>query len=230
MLFSSAPAWSAIDCSPLDPRGSVSRELEGKAEASAATVFKVGKAGGSIEGKWRESIQNLAPAAAADVQAQVKYRFIYLFCNSVVSANDISTERKSELIEDMYRLMNEPSGVAGASGNAAKQPGKSSRPHAVKRTAKAPEKTDLGGAVTLMAPSADGAQGPRMVMGQPQTQDENRVSVGGNITANANGRDSKATGIRIRDGAPSVEFQPNTNIQVNSSDGGAVSGVDIGGK
>lgn len=57
-----------VDCSLLDPRASISSEKEAKVQASAKTLFKIAKAGGSIEGKLKKDIQNLQKGVSVSEQ------------------------------------------------------------------------------------------------------------------------------------------------------------------
>ena len=50
-------ALGEFNCAFLDPRASVSQTKEGKIEASVDTLYKVAKAGGSIEGKVKNEIE-----------------------------------------------------------------------------------------------------------------------------------------------------------------------------
>jgi hypothetical protein len=90
-----------VDCSQLDPRASVSTEMDGKVNASVATLYKIAKAGGSIEGKIKEEITNLQKGVPVTEQGLIKLRTLYLFCGMVANAKDISTERKVELFRVM---------------------------------------------------------------------------------------------------------------------------------
>ena len=90
-----------VDCSKLDPRAFVSREMEGKVKASVDTLYKIAKAGGSVEGKIKDEIQNLQKGAPVTEQGQIKLRTLYLFCGMVANARDISTDRKVELFKIM---------------------------------------------------------------------------------------------------------------------------------
>jgi hypothetical protein len=96
-------AIAQVDCSQLDPRASMSREMEGKLKISVDTLYKIAKAGGSIEGKIKDEIQNLQKDAPVTEQGQIRLRTLYLFCGMVANARDISTERKVEL----YKIMME---------------------------------------------------------------------------------------------------------------------------
>lgn len=104
--FSSVKA--EVDCSPLDPRASIAAEKEAKVQVSVNTLFKIAKAGGSVEGKLREEIQNLQKNTTVSEQGQIKLRTIYLFCGIVANAKDIPTERKIELYRTMTDLSTSP--------------------------------------------------------------------------------------------------------------------------
>lgn len=104
MLGSFLPITSVmaqVDCSQLDPRASVSTEMDGKVKASVATLYKIAKVGGSIEGKIKEEITNLQKGVPVTEQGLIKLRTLYLFCGMVANAKDISTERKVELFRVM---------------------------------------------------------------------------------------------------------------------------------
>jgi len=90
-----------VDCSLLDPRASISAEKEAKVQASVNTLFKIAKAGGGVEGKLKQDIQNLQKGVSVSEQGQIKLRTLFLFCGMVANAKDISTERKVNLFQIM---------------------------------------------------------------------------------------------------------------------------------
>src|SRR5216684_958672 len=77
-----------VDCSLLDPRVSVSREKEAKISGSAQTLYRIAKAGGSVEARAKEQIQNLTQGIAAGEQDSIKLRTLYIFCGMVANAKD----------------------------------------------------------------------------------------------------------------------------------------------
>lgn len=93
-----------VDCSQLDPRASVSKEMEGKVKLSVDTLYKIAKAGGSIEGRVKDEIYNLQKEVPVTEQGLIKLRTLYLFCGMVANAKDLSTERKVELFRVMMEV------------------------------------------------------------------------------------------------------------------------------
>lgn len=110
-LIYSGVAIADIDCSPLDPRVSLSAEKEAKLSASVSSLYKIVKAGGSIQGKLKNEIQNLQKDTPVSEQGQVQLRVLYLFCGTVANAKDISTERKVKLYQEMISRNNHPTPV-----------------------------------------------------------------------------------------------------------------------
>jgi hypothetical protein len=96
-----------VDCSILDPRASVSKNLNVKIEASVGTLYKIAKAGGSLETKTKTEIENLQKGALISEQGQVKLRTLFLFCEMVANAPDISTEKKAQLYKVMMNINSE---------------------------------------------------------------------------------------------------------------------------
>lgn len=97
-------AMAQMDCSQLDPRASVSREMEGKVQASVGTLYKIAKAGGAVEAKVKDEIRNLQKGASVTEQGLIKLRTLSLFCGMVANAKDLSTERKVELYKVMMEV------------------------------------------------------------------------------------------------------------------------------
>jgi hypothetical protein len=92
-----------VDCSLLDPRSSVSTEKEGKISASVDTLYKIAKAGGSVEGRMKDEIHNLQKGASVTEKTLIELRTLYLFCGMVANAKDITTDRKVELFNLMMK-------------------------------------------------------------------------------------------------------------------------------
>lgn len=107
-LALSSSVHSKVDCVPLDPRASVSKETEVKVRGSVATLYKIAKADGSMEVRTRAEIENLLAGAPALYREQIKLRTLYLFCELVANASDITTERKVELYLMMMKVKDEP--------------------------------------------------------------------------------------------------------------------------
>jgi hypothetical protein len=106
MALSTACFCAQMDCSPLDPRASVTTEKEGEIKASVNTLYKIARVGGSVKGKMREEIQNLQKGTPVTEQGLIARETLYLFCGMVANAKDISTERKFELFREMMEELN----------------------------------------------------------------------------------------------------------------------------
>ena len=103
VLTASVP-MAQMDCSKLDPRASVSSEIEGKIAGSVNTLYKIAKAGGSIQGKLKDDIHNLQMNANITDHTLIKLRTLYIFCGMVANADDLSTERKVKLFTEMMTV------------------------------------------------------------------------------------------------------------------------------
>lgn len=124
-----ALAQAGVDCTKLDPRASVATSHEGKVSATVETLYKIAKAGGAVEGKVRNEVDNLQKEAPLPERGQVALRTIYVFCGMVANATDISTERKVQLYQIMVKLDKEEASRPDTAGNRA-------RPAPVQRQAK----------------------------------------------------------------------------------------------
>lgn len=87
---------AGIDCSPLDPRARLSSTTEGKIQGSAETLYKVAKAGASIEGRVQREARNLQEGVPISEASNIQNRLIYVFCEMIAKDN-IPTERKLDL-------------------------------------------------------------------------------------------------------------------------------------
>ncbi len=96
--------FAQADCSLLDPRASVSKEREGKISGSVDTLFRIAKAGGSMEGKVKEEIQNLQKGAPVGERDLIKLRTVYLFCTMFANDKDLAPERKVSLFNLMMGI------------------------------------------------------------------------------------------------------------------------------
>jgi hypothetical protein len=106
-VMPTASVRAEVDCSLLDPRASVSTEKEGKITASVNTLFKIAKAGGSVDGKIRNEIQNLQKGSPVTEKSLIELRTLYLFCGMVANAKDITTDRKVALFNLMMKTKEE---------------------------------------------------------------------------------------------------------------------------
>jgi hypothetical protein len=109
LLQISITGFAQVDCSPLDPRVSVSTEREGKINIALGTLYKVAKIDGGIEGKLKTEIRNLQQGTETVSESlAVAARAIYLFCGMVANAKDLSTERKFQLFNSLQATMRDP--------------------------------------------------------------------------------------------------------------------------
>jgi tetratricopeptide (TPR) repeat protein len=96
--------FAQVDCSVLDPRASVSKEQEGKISGSLNTLYKIAKAGGSLEAKVKEEIQNLQKGVPVDEKNLIKLRAVYLFCGMFANDRDLTPERKVAIFNLMMGI------------------------------------------------------------------------------------------------------------------------------
>jgi hypothetical protein len=92
---------SRINCEPLDPRAKIAKETETKINASVRTVYKIAQAGGEIERKAKEEIQNLPSGATG--KDQIEARWIYLFCEMLRTSGDLSEAQKKQSFDAVIR-------------------------------------------------------------------------------------------------------------------------------
>ena len=100
------PSWasgqySGMKCEPLDPRARIAKETETKINASVKTVFKIAQAGGEVERKAKEEIQNLPSGAKG--REQIESRWIYLFCEMLRTSGNLSEAEKKEYFDAVIR-------------------------------------------------------------------------------------------------------------------------------
>lgn len=105
-LIAVAPIWAhaEVDCTPLDPRASLSTEVNTKIKASASGLVRFAKVGGSIENEVRREVENLQRNVPPDQLADIKRRTLYIFCGMVANAGDIPTQRKVDLYLQMMAM------------------------------------------------------------------------------------------------------------------------------
>lgn len=101
---SSVTVNAQVDCAPLDPRDSVSKEREGKINGSVATLYKIAKAEGNVEGKVKEEIQNLQRGIPVGEKNLITLRTLYLFCGMFANDKEIAPERKVNLYKVMMGI------------------------------------------------------------------------------------------------------------------------------
>jgi len=90
-----------MDCAPLDPRISISKVTEAKVKASVGTVYKIAQAGGQVERRAKEEIQNLPTGTTG--REQLEARWIYLFCEMLRTSKDMSQAQKSKAFDAVIR-------------------------------------------------------------------------------------------------------------------------------
>jgi hypothetical protein len=94
---------SAINCERLDPRTRVSNETETKINASVKTVLKVAQAGGEIQRKAKEEIQNLSTTTTS--KDQIEARWIYLFCEMLRTSGNLSDAQKKQYFDAVFQAI-----------------------------------------------------------------------------------------------------------------------------
>jgi hypothetical protein len=87
---------STMKCEPLDPRANISKETETKINASVKTVLKIVQAGGEVQKKAKEEIQNI-PATATS-RDQIQARWIYLFVRCYELPRTYLRHKKSSIL------------------------------------------------------------------------------------------------------------------------------------
>jgi hypothetical protein len=106
VVFSVISRWAfgqyiGMKCEPLDPRAKIAKETETKISASVKTVLKVAQAGGEVERKAKEEIQNLPTGATG--RDQIEARWIYLFCEMLRTSGDLSEAQKKQYFDAVTR-------------------------------------------------------------------------------------------------------------------------------
>jgi hypothetical protein len=99
--ISASSQSSEMNCAPLDPRISITKEAEAKVQASVKTVYKIAQGGGQVEVRAKQEIQNL-PAASTG-REQMEARWIYLFCEMLRTSKDMSEAQKSSAFDAVIR-------------------------------------------------------------------------------------------------------------------------------
>ena len=94
---------STINCERLDPRTRVSSETETKINASVKTVLKVAQAGGEIQRKAKEEIQNLSTTTTS--KDQIEARWIYLFCEMLRTSGNLSEAQKKQYFDAVLQAI-----------------------------------------------------------------------------------------------------------------------------
>jgi hypothetical protein len=94
---------SAMNCERLDPRASISSETETRISASVKTVLKVAQAGGEVQRKAKEEIQNLSTTATS--KDQIEARWIYLFCEMLRTSGNLSEVQKKQYFDAVFQAI-----------------------------------------------------------------------------------------------------------------------------
>jgi hypothetical protein len=92
---------SGMNCEPLDPRVKIAKETETRISASVKTVLKVAQAGGEVERKAKEEMQNLPTVATG--RDQIEARWIYLFCEMLRTSGNLSEAQKKQYFDAVIR-------------------------------------------------------------------------------------------------------------------------------
>ena len=92
---------SGMNCEPLDPRVKIAKETETRISASVKTVLKVAQAGGEVERKAKEEMQNLPTGATG--RDQIEARWIYLFCEMLRTSGNLSEAQKKQYFDAVIR-------------------------------------------------------------------------------------------------------------------------------
>jgi hypothetical protein len=93
--------YSSMNCEPLDPRAKIAKETETRINASVKTVLKVAQAGGEVERKAKEEIQNLPSGTTG--KDQIEARWIYLFCEMLRTSGNLSEAQKKQYFGAVVR-------------------------------------------------------------------------------------------------------------------------------
>ena len=113
----SSDSGTRLDCSPLDPRVELSKETENKATVGAQTLFKIAKAGGSIDSKASTVTKNLQDNVPISEETNAKNRLLYLFCE-MVSKEDFPSDKKFELYNKILDRLLPPNSPLENNGTA----------------------------------------------------------------------------------------------------------------
>lgn len=235
MLLSASPVWAA-DCSPLDPRVSISKDYEGKASASAGALFKLGNVSGEISGKGRQVIQNLVQNAPPNEQDAIKLRALYLYCEIVAGSDKLTPEQKIHLLNEITVLKDQPTRLRTPSTKPVSKhlsESKSIRPADEKARESAPPSNESAVTNNKAPPAVVGYE----VIGNQQggvadevTSQGGPNSVGRDITVCGKPGQS-VTGMRVIQSGPGsgtgervVQMGPGTGVKITVYSGGCPPG------
>jgi hypothetical protein len=122
MATGNTGAQAAANCDLLAPGGvTLTTQGEQKASGAADTLLKIAHVNANVTNETKKTIESLPAAAPADDPQALKTKALYLFCGMVANATDISTNRKSELFQQILPVLG-LSGPTSASNPSPSQP------------------------------------------------------------------------------------------------------------
>jgi len=83
-----------LDCTPLDPRQEISKEITADIEGAAKILLKLSHVKGEIEGKFSEKVKSLQDKYPNSDQLIIKKHLLYFYCTYLNSAKDLSSGKK----------------------------------------------------------------------------------------------------------------------------------------
>ncbi|HKR39814.1 MAG TPA: hypothetical protein VJU59_09050 [Paraburkholderia sp.] len=118
LLTHAQVAEATVNCDGLIPGGvKLSQQGEQKATVTAETLLKLAKLQGDVSNETKKAVEALPQQAPTDDPQALRTRALYLFCGMVANANDIPTERKNVLFNQLLLQLGlrPPSPDSGAS-------------------------------------------------------------------------------------------------------------------
>ena len=96
-------SW-ALDCSPLDPRETVSKETENSLTGSAKTLFKIGKIKGEFTRRAKEETTNIYREHPNYDKLVLRSKLIYLYC-TILDDSDLSPSEQRKLLQELILVL-----------------------------------------------------------------------------------------------------------------------------
>ncbi|MFO1433563.1 MAG: hypothetical protein U1F76_26290 [Candidatus Competibacteraceae bacterium] len=97
-------AGQQMDCTPLDPRQTISASTSAKVEGSVDTLYKIVKAGGQVETNLKREAKNLGDNVVPSESTIAVQRLLYLLCEQMRTSTELSETRKLEITMELYKL------------------------------------------------------------------------------------------------------------------------------
>lgn len=96
ILFHYLPFAEAADlnCAPLDPRQQIDERTSMDIQASAQTLFRIGKGEGSFKRETHNEVKNLYDKYPNADKIVLRDKLIYFLCTYFNSATDLDSEQK----------------------------------------------------------------------------------------------------------------------------------------